>query len=64
MSDALSKLRRTWYVWDMARSKVRIKPATKRRLRTEFEDAVLEYAAEIANERYLAEQMKEYRDAN
>jgi len=48
----------------MARSKVRIKPATKRRLRTEFEDAVLEYAAEIANERYLAEQMKEYRDAN
>ena len=60
-SNRLAEMRRTWYVWDMARHKKRVHPSTKARMRREFEDAVLAYAAEIEAGRIEAENMDEWR---
>lgn len=60
MSELESKMWAKNYIWLMARCKKRIKPETKDRMRTEFEDAVLEFAAEIEHGRWQAEQMAEY----
>ena len=59
-SQAEALMRKKWYVWEMARFKDRIRPETKRRLKTEFEDSVLELAACIEHGRQQALQMEEY----
>ena len=45
--QAFGAMRRTWYVWEMNKHKKRIKPETKRRMETEFEDAVINFAKVI-----------------
>lgn len=56
----LAAMRKKWYVWQINAHKPRIKPETKARMRTEFEDSVLEYAAAIEHGRHQAELMEEY----
>ena len=48
---SMGVLRRKWYVWEMNRSKTRVKPETKARQRREFEDAIIHLADEILEER-------------
>lgn len=60
-SGLRGQLKKKQYVWEMAKTKPRIKPETKERMQREFEDAVLEYAAYIEHARWQAEQMEEYR---
>lgn len=61
-SQCQGNLKRTQYVWEMARHKTRIKQETKDRMRDDFYEAVLEYAAWITDAQYKAEKMKEYND--
>lgn len=51
-------MRRTWYVWQMAAHKTRLKPETKRKMQREFEESVLEFAACIADQQYQAQMME------
>lgn len=60
MSDKENRMWTKNYVWRMAFGKTRIKPETKVRMRREFEDAVLEFADEIAYGREEEAKMAEY----
>ena len=47
----VGKMRKALFVWEMGRHKARIKPETKARMQTEFEDSVIALAEAIETER-------------
>lgn len=52
---AQGDMKKKWYVWEMSKTKKRIKQETKDRQRREFEDSVLQFAAVIEQQRIEAE---------
>lgn len=54
-SRAQGEMKKKWYVWEMSKTKRRIKQETKDRQRLEFEDSVLQFAAVIEQQRIEAE---------
>lgn len=56
----LYELKRTWYVWEMVKAKSRIHDKTKARMKRQFQDAVLGYAAYLAYQQETAAKYAEY----
>lgn len=53
--QAQGTMKRKWYIWEMNKSKKRIKAETKKRQQIEFEDAVLKFAQVIEEGRKVVD---------